>query len=290
MRTKWVLMESEQGAEQPGSTAGGDAGLGDVNWDALDAEMAAIDEAADGEPAVAVTPAEEVVATPSTPAEQPKPAEAVPQGEQLPPVTPQAEPQVQPAVEEQPAVVNQPGYTRDQLRAQYGDQLAQRYALSEEDARALITEPEKILPKLAAQVHLDVVDSVIGAVMAQIPQIMQTVQKTQAVSQEAESEFFKAWPQLNDSKYRQAVYSAVATYRALNPKAPRSEVIRAAGLNTMISLRLPLPQELMQFEAPPASAGFRPAVPGAGVTPTPQPGASNPFVALSEEFLHDDHG
>ena len=285
MKQKLMLCDEVEGVEQPSSTAGGGAAGLDVNWDALDQEITALDNVEDVEvvvdtpaavePTVPITepasPAPSVPAAPETPTETPGSVEA-------PPVAAPTETQV----------------SREQLRSQYGAQLAQQYALGEDDARALLVEPEQILPKLAAQVHLNVLDSVLGAVMSQIPQIITSVQAQGQASAEAEGEFFGAWPQLKDAKYKQAVYTAVATYRALNPQATRTEVVRGAGINAMISLRLPLPPELLQMDvaqagAPPAT--FIPAAPGSGGLPQPtRPLNQNPFVALSEEFSQDDRG
>jgi len=178
------------------------------------------------------------------------------------------------------------------LRAQYGERLAEQYALSEDDARAMLTEPERVIPKLAAQLHMDVVDTVINAVFSRLPAIVHGVQQSSAANRTAEDSFFKAWPQLKDPKHQQVVWSAVANYRALNPQAKMEEVVRAAGLSAMLHLRLPLPAELMQFEQPatPPARPFTPAAPGAGAIPTGPSGPMNPFVALSEELLAEDRG
>ncbi|MBM3272842.1 hypothetical protein FJY94_06290 [Candidatus Kaiserbacteria bacterium] len=156
----------------------------------------------------------------------------------------------------------------------------------------MLTEPELVIPKLAARLHMDVVDTVINAVFSRLPDIVGSVQSQKTANAEAEDEFFKAWPQLKDPKYQSVVWNAVASYRGLNPQAKRAEVVRAAGLSAMLHLRLPLPASLMQFESPaaPVARPFTPAAPGAGTMPAGPSGPINPFVAMSEELLADDRG
>jgi hypothetical protein len=157
----------------------------------------------------------------------------------------------------------------------------------------MITEPETVIPKLAAQLHVNVVESVVNAVFANMPQVLRQITENQNANSEAERAFYSAWPSLKDPKHAAVVRSAVATYRQLNPTATRDEVIKAAGLQASISLRLPIPPELFDSPASAATqpAPFVPAAPAApGVTPQPLSSETNPFSVLAQEFISDDRG
>jgi hypothetical protein len=231
----------------------------------------------------------------SAPAATPAPAVVAPV---TPPATPPATPAaVTPAptapVSEQPETPA-PSAAPDfqTLRANEFSRLQQQYALSEEEQRLALTQPEAILPKMAASLHLNVLESVVNTIMSRVPEVVRMVTKTESEGQQNENEFYTTWPMLKDPKYKQTVYNAVAAYRQINRNATKDEVIRAAGLQALISLRLPIPQHLLETSAPPPSTtGFVPASPGSGGQPSPatmRPGAPNPFAVLSEEFLSDD--
>lgn len=256
-----------------------------VNWDKLDNEFDRLQNHSDetpfeADPAPVAPKVVEPPVEPSAPVVPP-----VPTPSEIPPVAPEA-PAAPAVTPEAPAT---PPVDRAAQRQQYMTQLQTDYAISDEDAQMMLTEPEKVLPKIAAQLHVNVVDTVIAAVMNNLPRAINAIQAQAQVSSESENEFFKAWPQLKKAEYQATVYDAVAAYRALRPQAPRDEVMRAAGLQAMIALRLPIPPELLtQAPAATAPASFTPAAPGSGAAPQAPSGEGNPFVQLSQEFLLDD--
>jgi hypothetical protein len=300
MKMQHELMEEATAAEVGGAggggvsadssavPAGGDSAAGsEVNWDALDQEITAMDE---GAPAVVepvkAAPSESV--PPAAPAAEATPVEPV--APEQPAAAVVAQEPAQSAAPVQPAQPA-PTVSPQELRGKYLQDLETAYGLSDADAQALLTEPEKVLPKLAAKMHLYVVDTVISAVMQNLPNAIQHIQQTKQTYSDAENAFFTAWPALKDQKYRQTVYNSVAAYRQLNPTAPMNEVIRAAGLNALITLRMPIPQELLGQPAqapvapPPA---FTPANPGRGVGGPTQVQSDNPFTTLAQEFIDMD--
>lgn len=138
-------------------------------------------------------------------------------------------------------------------------------------------------------------DAVIQHIYASLPQLIQNVTRQSSAAQEAEGAFYRAWPTLNDPskpQYKQVVENAIRGYRQLNPQAPREEVIRAAGLQAMITLRLPLPPELFapQPPAPPAApqTTFAHAAPSAAAPAPAAPGPTNPYILLNQEFDRDE--
>lgn len=272
-----------------GGTASGDTGS--VNWDALDAEITASEN---GEDVPAVAPA--APPTPSTPEPSSPPAvEAAPVTPPVQPLPPAETVAPAAASPDVPAAPSAPEVSFDQLRAQEQVRLEQVYAIDEATSATLLTEPEKVLPRLAAQIHTAVLESAVQAIVAHLPSIMQAQTERATANTQAEQAFYSQWPGLNKPEYKQTVWQAVAAYKTLNPSAPRDEVIRAAGLQAMLSLRLPLPRELMQFVDPPAApvqpASFVPASPVApGMGTPPAPSSGNPFETLASEFLMEDRG
>jgi hypothetical protein len=169
--------------------------------------------------------------------------------------------------------------------------------LTEEVARGLLVEPEKHLPALLAQAQVDTMDAVMQHIYGSLPQLIQNLTQQSTHAQAAEQEFYSAWPALNNPanpQFKQVVESAIRTYRTLNPKAPKEEIVRAAGLQAMITLRLPLPAELFAPQPPAAPAtppSFAHAAPSAAAPVPAAPGSnSNPFVLLNQEFDHEERG
>ena len=231
---------------------------------------------------------------PSAPAE-PLPATPVSTAQTVQPLA-QPTVVVQPAVqatEQTPAAVATPSNVAPavdtkELRAQEVSRLEGFYALDEENARLVLTEPEKVFPKLAASLHMNVVDSVISAVFARLPEAVKSIQSREIASKSNEDAFYSEWPELKDKKYEQAVWQTVAAYRSLNPNASREDLIKAAGLQAMIQLRLPLPQRLFAQQQQVVQTSHTPVDGTAASAPRPPAGPKNPFEVMSEEFLSED--
>jgi hypothetical protein len=178
------------------------------------------------------------------------------------------------------------------LRAQEVTRLTTQYGLTDEQTRGILVEPEKHLPSLLANLHVNVADHVIQTIMKSLPDVVSNMTQQTTQMHQAQQEFYTAWPSLKEEKYVPMIASAIRAYRALNPKASRQEVIRAAGLNALITLRLPIPRELlMEPAAPlPEPASFVHAAPGAGGPPPASPQPQNPFQLLNEELDREDRG
>jgi len=150
------------------------------------------------------------------PAEQP-PQEIAPAAEQ-----PQA---VQP---EQPATVPQEQQLTPEQKQQaemaYVAQLERLYQFDEDTALKLQTEPEKVLPALAAKLHLDVMKTVLAQVQGMIPTVLEKQTVAAKREQEAESMFFTTWPELRG--YDKQIMEVGRMYRQLNPNAPAAEAVK----------------------------------------------------------------
>jgi hypothetical protein len=162
----------------------------------------------------------------------------------------------------------------------------------------MLVEPEKHLPGMLANMHVSIADSVIQAVMQNMPGMVTNLTKQTSEAQRAQDEFYGAWPALREAaarnpEHEKLVTSAIIAYRQLNPKATRQEIIQAAGLQAMISLRLPLPPELFNSPAAapaPVAPGFQHAAPGAGGMPIPAKPNPNAFQLLNQEFDDEERG
>lgn len=218
--------------------------------------------AAGAQPAAPATPPAEPAATPAAPV--PTAAPATPE----PPATP-----AQPAAPAEPAPAATPTAAPDiaALRSAYENELTQYYAFDPDTAARLQTEPELVLPQLAARLHLDVLD----AVMAQLPQrvgaVVEHINASVARNTEAEGAMFTAYPELKAHKAE--VLKAGQMYRAMYPKATREQAIKAIGDFCMQSLGITrAAQQNSPAFTPPSTPAFTPAVGSGGGAPAPAPG------------------
>jgi len=291
-------------ATEPAETKAEDLGsdvFTDFANEDLGAEVEEIVKSDDTPPPAKEEPKGEQPPVDKTPAQ--RAAEAVqalekPASDQ-PPATPPKSETPPPAVETPPATPQKTPEEikaeREQSRKKYFDELAQGYALSEEDANAVITDPEKVLPRLLAKVHMDVADRMAQWVATSFPHFMQAhSQRAQAVETSTKL-FFSEWPELNKPEYAPVVARVLSGYRQANPTASAEDVIREGGVASLVALRIPLPQRLMEkhnVDTPDAARpGGTPVVPsGSGATPPPARKSSNAFEVLAEEDLVDDRG
>jgi len=196
------------------------------------------------------------------------------------PVTPvAAEPVVAPP-QAQAEPVAQPTAPVDiaALRKDYETQLVSHYGMDAETAQRLQTEPELVLPQLAARVHLEVLD----AVMAQLPQRMTSMltqfNESTARETEAEGTFFGAYPDLKGHK--DAVIRVGQMYRAANPKATKEQAVKAIGDFVRQSLGLLAP--VASTVAP--TAPVNPFTPAGGAGG----GAAVPQLSEWDMMIRDD--
>jgi len=257
-----------------------------INWSSMADSLDADDED-EGDLVVEEAPVEQPVETPpaTTPAETP-PA-AAPATEPAPSATPVVPEELKQS--EPPPTTSPTEYAT--WRSTKMTQLEAEYALDEASAQALLTEPELVLPKLAAKVHMEVLEHSMQAMQAMMPVMMQQLQKHTEVESRARNLFTSINPDLADPRYETAIMQFGQVYRKVNPTAPADEASRAIGNLVRAALGVAAPQS--QVGSPP------PAVVQAPVQPfTPARGAgggsapsfpSNPFELLASEFLQEDN-
>lgn len=254
----------------------------DVNWTDIADEFETEADAVEGD--------EVVVETPETPAE-PTPAKAPdqPQAAEVPPTQPQAAPAPAAPVETPaptPTTVSPEDYGN--WRNSRLSQLEQVYALDQEAADAMLTEPELVLPKLAAKVHMEVMENSMRAMQAMVPVMMQQIQYHTEREGKAKNLFTSVNPDLADPRYEPAIMELGAVYRNVNKTAPPEVAAQAIGNLVRAALGIvaptaavPQPQQMAQ----PVVAPFSPARGAGGGNAPVRP--SNPFEALAAEMENE---
>ena len=228
--------------------------------------------------------------TPETPAAaSPAAAPAPPSmeaGQQ--PVLPVAQ-QPQPQTMRQPPTQEQIYAHREQVR----QGIEQRYltSFSPQDQEALITEPAKVLAKLASQMYLDIFDGM-NAMRNQdldrLPSMMQAVAAQTQREAQIENAFFNEFPALNKPEYTAHIVKVSQMYRELYPQGTAAEIGRLVGTTVMTQLGLATsqPQNASQATRQPQQA-ITPHVPtGVGASqPTAQ--ARAPLNEWEELLAHE---
>lgn len=243
-----------------------------VNWAEESGERGSEDEdvAVEGDlevreepeaPAVVAAPP---IAAPAPVAVEPTPAPAIPAPvapvEPAPaPVAPVAPPAQ--AAPEPAAPFDMAKWEKDQL-----SNLTELYAINEADAQALQTEPELVMPKLAANMHLMVTKSIMTGIQALLPELIAQHNLQQSVETQARDAFYGANPDLNDPKYESAVIRTAQMFRASNPTAPRDEAVKVIGnmVRMALGLAAPAPTAVPTEAAPQPTAQPRPFTPSRG--------------------------
>lgn len=250
-------------------------------------------------PVEPVEPPAEPAAPPATPVE-PAPA-APPQEPPAQPAAPAVTPATPPQEPQQPAPPPQPTaeemrQRQEAQRAEFQKSLVGLYKPGVDAiAEQLRDDPATVLPNLLAQLHIEILNSAVPAILQQVPQIVQSFNQRQQVQQTTEAKFFEAWPQLNarKSEVLPLISRFGAAFRQTNPQATTDEWIQNVGAMAMVALKVPLEAPAAPTATPAAPAapagGYQPAVPGGG---GPGPGAKPPqlgtFETLAEEFLQED--
>lgn len=231
-------------------------------------------------PTAAVPPVQQQVVTqPSTlPPSEPAAAPVA-----QPPAAPQVQPAAAPAAAPAPVPAAPTEAELKAARSSLVDQISANYKLSEDDKAALLVDPDKVLPKIAGNLFVDVLEAVSRVVLGQVPQHIQQHMSRQNEALEARKAFFKEFPALDKPEYIPVLQQVTATYQQLNPKVPIAEARTAVG--KLASAMLGLPAEgTSPAPTPTPVAPVRPATPlqpGATAVRPTQTAASNIFDELA---------
>lgn len=300
-KTKWKLQEEETGGT--GSSGGDTSFIGvvtensspltdsatdstesGVNWGDVAGEFLSEDGVeVEGDLEVVGAEPEVVEPVPGTDPAVPPVAPSEEVTAPVPPVTPPAAPIVP---ESAPAVV--PADYQAWRETRLGE-LAGTYAISNEDAASLLTEPEVVLPRLMANAHMMVLESAMRAMQAMVPVMLQQTTQAETANNSARSLFGSINPDLMDARYEPAILQFGEVFRKVNPTAGPEEASRAIGalVRSALNITAPGAQAAPSGQAAPrAPTPFSPAR-GSGGSGGAVP-SGNPFEAMANEFLQDD--
>lgn len=130
----------------------------------------------------------------------------------------------------------------EEARNQYIDQMAEQFAVSDEEADMLRTEPEKVIPKMMARAMTQALEQSVQIMRNNLPQLVGTQLTQQSKAQEIESKFFGKYPELKDKKAIKVAEGAAKAYRQANPDATLEEVMDSVAFMTWKRLGLPMEQ------------------------------------------------
>jgi hypothetical protein len=169
------------------------------------------------------------------------------------------------------------------------------YKLPEDMAEKLPTEPEVVLPFMAARLHQEVARGVERMINEALPHAIRNVMVAEQTEERSKKAFYDAWPQLKG--YEKQVLEVGTMFRRLNQNAPPEEAIKRIGETVMTALGLqPAAPGTAQPGAPAAPAQpavrqpvFTPAGGGGSGRGAP-PADDNMFAQMAEELLEEDRG
>ena len=238
-------------------------------------------------PAKVAAPAAPAPVAPAAPPIEPPPvplAQAqISQAPVVPPSAPPAQAQPQAAPPPAPVAAPPPGLSADEVRSRRLSDLERAYAFNSDEAVELVSAPEKILPKLAARLHMDIMEQAVRSIAAVMPQVVAQQMQSVEEGRNAQTEFFKRWPDLNKAEYQEQLGRIASLYRRANPTAPVDQMIQEVGAAASVALRV-IPGQPAAANVPPPTAPARPPLPGVGAAPPPQ---RNTFELMAEEFIRE---
>lgn len=192
-----------------------------------------------------------------------------------------------------PVLEQQAQLTPEQIAAQQaeytkwlGEQekiLEGMYALDEETSEQIQTEPELVLPKLMASMHMKMQQQLFAGLQAVLPHMLEQVNAGSVVEQKAQTTFYGEFPELK--AHHDKVLEVGRLYRTLNPKATPEQAVKAIGLLTAQTLGIELKGGVQSASPakPAVTAPARPIRPGsAGAKPAVKQ-ADNPFADLLDD-------
>jgi hypothetical protein len=169
-------------------------------------------------------------------------------------------------------------------RTDYLGELEKSYAMTEDEGVELLRAPETVLPKLAAQLQLNVMEQVIQYVAQSLPQFVESHLGQQKANTENRKSFFEAWPDLDKPAYGETLTRIATTYRQQNPTATKEKAIKEIGAIAAIALGvMPAGAIPPTPPSPPQPPIHRPIIPGGGGA-RPVTTEANEFTKLANEW------
>jgi hypothetical protein len=184
----------------------------------------------------------------------------------------------------------------DESTRKYQADLEKYYAIEEKELVAqLESEPHLALPKLAAKLHMAIVNEAIARLNGYLPVALTQHSEITRVETEAKNAFYGRWPGLKGQEKQ--VLEMGRMYRSQNPSATQEAALEAVGRLVYAAMGQPAPGDVPAAGAPaaaptapaaPKPKGFRPASPGGGTPASGAPKETNPFTKFADELLEED--
>lgn len=179
-----------------------------------------------------------------------------------------------------------------QVLGQLQEALSKQYVLSEEQADLLVTDPNKVVPQLLAQMHMNVLSHALRMVQESLPQQLTQHTERALAEQKLNDQFSAAFPDLSlsDKDVNQAVTQAVALVKTQMPKATMEEKIQRVGALTRVLLGKPAPtaqavQQPVSRPAAPQPVSPSRTAPASRSSTAP---AKDQWAGLIDEFTRED--
>lgn len=246
-----------------------------------DEEIFGEDETPQQEPAKVELQEDESPTKPEQPAKQEVPTQEA------------TEPQVQQPQEPQPAKAEDsvPQVSAEDLQRNFAEFFAKSvgaleqgvYALPPELAEQMDTEPSKVIPRLAATLHMQVLTAAVTKVANMIPGILAMERQRQTIVDSTEQKFYGQYQELADHK--DAVNQLARAFRQSNPTASFDEAAPIIAAMAKVQLGL--------VGSQPTQPQVQPTQSVAPVTPTSVRGSSVPVappqeMSVWEELIQED--
>lgn len=110
------------------------------------------------------------------------------------------------------------------------------YQMDEDEATEALTDPQKVLPMLAARVHVEAVQHVLGALAQILPTVVGGVLQAKQEHSQVMDEFFTKWPTLDRTSDLGTVLELARVYRAQYPNASKDELVQKVGAMAVVQL------------------------------------------------------
>jgi hypothetical protein len=171
------------------------------------------------------------------------------------------------------------------------------YKLSDADAEVFGKDAAQALSRHAAELHMNVYESVFNAMLAAMPRMLEDFMGMREAKGKFEDAFFGEFPALKP--FSGEVHKALQLTAAMYPTLGAAELRQQVGMALSLQKKLPLPgmapvapggspaaPAAPAAPAPTPIPSFTPAAPGGGggaAMPPPAAGAGNVFTAMAIE-------
>jgi len=182
-----------------------------------------------------------------------------------------------------------------EARSKAMEELENKFQLSEEQADELISDPNKVLPKMMAGLFLEVYENIMGGLRQQLPNMVTQTMTSANDARQSQNKFYNAWPQLNKAEYHETVTRIAKNYQAMNPGVSQEAALKEVGAQAWVALRLPLDELLAHTQGDAqvtevAEVSRAPAGTGGASRQgqAPDQPLVNDFTQLADELLLED--